>query len=90
MKIDALAAGQNPLANTTEQARQEAEEAPPSPMRQPTPQQEAQTAAERGESTVAPIPPEVNLTEEQMRELDQQAQEADQVPLPDDDDAYLD
>ena len=86
---DALAAGQNPLANTTEQARQEAEEAPASPMRQPTPQQEAQTAAERGESTVAPIPPEVNLTDEQMRELDQQAQEADQVPLPDDDNDYL-
>ena len=87
---DAVVSGHNTLANTTDEARQEAEVAPSSPLRQPTPQQEAQTAAERGESTVAPIPPEVNLTEEQMRELDQQAQEADQVPLPDDDDAYLD
>ena len=74
-------------------------------MRQPTPAQEAQTAAERGEGGIstqpllphqeerngyAPIPGEVHLTDEQMRELDQQAQEADQVPLPDDDDAYLD
>ena len=80
--------GINTLANTTQEARQESAEQPSSPLRQPTPAQEAQAAAERGEA--APIPPEPHVTEEQMRQLEQQNQEADNTPLPDDDNDYLD
>ena len=81
--VEALDNGLNPLAHTTEQAVQESVEQPASPMRQPTPQQEAQTAAERGESTVATVPAEPQVTEEQMRQLEQQNQEADNTPAPD-------
>ena len=85
---EAVAAGINTLANTTDQAREESSLDPTPLLRQPTPAQEAQTAAERGE--YAPIPGEVHLSPEQEAELERQAQEADQIPLPDDDNDYLD
>ena len=78
---NALQTGINTLANTTDHAREESAENPSSPIRQPSPTEERQTAVERGEA--APIPPEVNLSEEQMRQLEQQNQEADNTPAPD-------
>ena len=82
----AVAHGINTLANTTEQAAQESADNPSSPLRQPTRQQEQQTEEERNETTYAAPPPEVHITpemEQQMRQLDAEANEA---PLPPDDD----
>ena len=86
--VEAFDNGLNPLAHTTDEARQEAVENPSSPLRQPTPQQEAQTAAERGNDADVPMPPA--LTPEELAEIARQQQEMDNNPPPpppsDDDD----
>ena len=86
--VEAFEYGANTLANTTNEARQEAVENPSSPLRQPTPQQEAQTAAERGNDADVPMPPA--LTPEELAEIARQQQEMDNNPPPpppsDDDD----
>ena len=86
--VEAFDNGLNPLAHTTDEARQEAVENPSSPLRQPTPAQEAQTAAERGNDADVPMPPA--LTPEELAEIARQQQEMDNNPPPpppsDDDD----
>ena len=64
---------------------------PSSPLRQPTPQQEAQTAAERGNDADVPMPPA--LTPEELAEIARQQQEMENnppPPPPSDDDDLLD
>ena len=84
---EAIENGFNPLAATTEQAVEEAQQIPASPMRQPTAQQVAQDEAERN-GTYAPPPPEIPITDEMRREADEVNQQANQVALPDSDNDF--
>ena len=84
----AIANGFNPLAATTQQAVEEAQQIPASPMRQPTAQQVAQDEAERN-GTYAPPPPDIPITDEMRRQAEEVERQAEEVALPDSDNDFL-
>ena len=85
---EAIANGFNPLAATTQQAVEEAQQIPASPMRQPTAQQVAQDEAERN-GTYAPPPPDIPITDEMRRQAEEVERQAEEVALPDSDNDFL-
>ena len=74
----------NFLSATTQQAIDEAQQNPASPMRAPPPPQQEQPRPERAE-----IPPEVNITPEMAQQMRQLDEETANLPLPSDDDDFL-